>query len=362
MNLWLLAASLAWTQGAASFDDLVSQAAAARERNDVPRAIELYSQAVQLRPNWVSGWLFLGSMQYTAGSYAAARDALTHFIETAPDPGPAFALRALCEFEIEEYERSLADIQNSTTLGGPNLRVKEETLRYYKSLALTRLGRFDDALNNDSFFAQRQTTSPDILVAVGLAGLRMSLLPREIKQDQQDLLMSAGRAALEFMAGDEKRATEAFENLSQHFPQAPGVHSLYGYFLLASDLHRAVVEFKRELEIAPTNPEACILLAWALLMQKNPSAALPYAETAEEKSPGASTTQLVLGRSLSETGHLATGIAHLERALQLAPDDLEIHIALADAYSRSGRTDDAQRQRLQCLQMTKDGANRVALP
>src|SRR5947207_14950201 len=43
-----------------AFSDLVSKAAAARIENDLPRAIQLYSQAVQMNPNWTDGWWYLG--------------------------------------------------------------------------------------------------------------------------------------------------------------------------------------------------------------------------------------------------------------------------------------------------------------
>src|SRR5258708_9025728 len=79
----------------ARFDELVSQASAAREQNDVPRAIELYTRAVHLSPKWPDGWWFLGSLQYGAGSYATARDALARYLELTPNAGPAFALNGL---------------------------------------------------------------------------------------------------------------------------------------------------------------------------------------------------------------------------------------------------------------------------
>ena len=60
---------------AASFSDVVAKAAAARDANDLPGAIELYQQALKLNSQWPDGWWFLGSLQYRAGDYAAAGDA-----------------------------------------------------------------------------------------------------------------------------------------------------------------------------------------------------------------------------------------------------------------------------------------------
>src|ERR1700687_1702193 len=78
--LILLAAMAAAQSTPATFDEIVANATAAREHNDIPAAIALYGQAVQLKPDWPEGWWYLGMLQYGSGAYPAARDALTHFI------------------------------------------------------------------------------------------------------------------------------------------------------------------------------------------------------------------------------------------------------------------------------------------
>ncbi len=90
--------------------------------------------------------------------------------------------------------------------------------------------------------------------------------------------------------------------------------------------------------------------------------ALPNARKAAEEEPGVATAQLVLGRSLVETGDVQGGMPHLERALQIEPDNLETHLALVKAYSKAGRTQEAQRERLECLQRASREAPQVAQP
>src|ERR1700722_9579196 len=98
-GIFLLSAAVdAAGQATDKFDDLTTQAAAARDQGDVPRALELYRQAVQIKPKWADGWWFLGSLHYASNEYTAARDAFTHFVEITPDAGPAYALRGLCEY------------------------------------------------------------------------------------------------------------------------------------------------------------------------------------------------------------------------------------------------------------------------
>jgi Tfp pilus assembly protein PilF len=65
--------------------------------------------------------------------------------------------------------------------------------------------------------------------------------------------------------------------------------------------------------------------------------------------------QLVLGRALVETGDVAAGLPHLQTVLASDPQNLEAHLALAKAYSKLGKTDDARRERLQCLAISGQG-------
>ena len=337
----------------ASFEDLSSAASAAREANDIPRAIGLYGQALELDSKWQDGWWFLGSLEYGADQYAAAQDALTHYLDLAPKAGPAFALRGLCEFETGEYAQSLTDIQRALSLGAANAPRNEQILRYHEALLLTRNQRFEDALRVYGVFARDGVTNPELLLAIGLAGLRTPLFPKDLAPNQQDLYGAAGNAAFQFMAGDAKKGQAAFEDLFQRFPTAPNAHYLYGYLLFATDPDQALPEFKRELELAPSNAAAEVMMAWDSLMRGSFAEALPYAQKAVAEEPEATVPQLVLGRSLLETGDVKGGMEHLEKALQLDPDNLETHLALAKAYSKSGRKEDARRERLRCLQIAK---------
>jgi tetratricopeptide (TPR) repeat protein len=343
-------------------NDLIAQASAARAQNDIPRAIELYSQAVAQNPKWPDGWWFLGSLQYGTGNYAAARDALSHYLEMIPNAGPAFALRGLCEFETAEYSQALADIQQGISLGAANQPRNEQILRYHEALLLTRLGNYAAALKAYSFFAKNGVTNPELLTAIGLAGLRMPLLPKDVSAEQQALVSAAGDAAYRFMAGDENSARHAFEDLFQRFPTAANAHFLYGYLLFANDPYVALAEFQQELRIAPANADADVMAAWALLLQNTPADALPYAEKAAAEKPTLPSAQLVLGKSLLETGDVEQSLEHLEKALQLEPNNLETHLALAKAYSKSGRKEDARRERLLCLRMTSSNGTTTEHP
>jgi tetratricopeptide (TPR) repeat protein len=343
-------------------NDLIAEAAAARAQNDIPRAIELYSQAVEKNPKWPDGWWFLGSLQYGTGAYSEAQDALSHYIEMTPTAAPAFALRGLCEFETGEYAKSLADIQQGISLGAANQPRNEQILRYHEGLLETRLGNYSAALKTYSAFAKNDVNNPELLAAIGLAGLRMPLLPKDVAQDQQELVSAAGDAAYRFMAGDESSGTQSFQELFQRYPKAPNLHFFYGYLLFANDPDAALDEFQQELAVTPSNSDADVMAAWVLLLHNAPAEALPYAQKAVDEEPSHPSAQLVLGRSLMDTGDLKDGMEHLQKTLQMEPNDLETHLALAKAYSKSGRKEDARRERLLCLRLTSGNGTTTAQP
>jgi len=342
------------------FDEIAQKAAAARERDDAPQAIELYSQALQLKPGWSDGWWFLGSLEYEAEAYSAGRDALTHYLDLVPDAGPAWALRGLCEFETGDYTKSLTDIQHGLSLGAGKEAGAEKILRYHEALLLTRRGNFEGALQLYRPLTRGKIPNPELLVGIGLAGLRTPLLPGDLSAEQRDLHMAAGNAAFLFMAGDEKAAQQEFGKLFQRFPTAENAHYLYGSLLSPTDPDQALTEFKRELEISPSNAAAQLMVAWDSLTRSDSATALAYAKKVVAEEPTLPIARLVLGRALVETGDVTGGTELLEKELQREPDSLEIHFALARAYSKSGRKEDARRERLLCLRIENNAPTQEA--
>lgn len=344
------------------FDELTARASAARDANDLPQAVALYRQGLQLNPQWKDGWWILGLLQYRMDAYAEAQDALTHYIDSTPQATAALALRGLCEYETADYDKSLQDIQASLALGAGNKERNESILRFHQAILLARSGRFEDALTAYGFFARQDAPAPELLEGIGLAGLRRPLLPKEVPSSEQAIYLAAGDAAFRFMSGDLVGASQSFHAFFDRFPTAANAHYLYGYLLFATDPDQAIDQFKREIQVAPTNASALSMLAWASLLTNQPAAALPYATRAVQQAPLLPVAQLALGRSMVETGDVKGGTEHLEKALRLDPGNLQVHLALARAYSEAGRAHDARRERQLCLQLTSSQAVRIANP
>src|SRR5271170_4052882 len=338
------------------FDTISAEAAAARAQGDIPGAIQLYRQAVELNPQWLDGWWFLGILQYGADQYAPAIDALTHFIALTPNGGAAIALRGLCEFETGQYPEALQDIQHGISLGAANQPRNAQILFYHEALLLTRLGRFEEAIGKYTIFVRQGQINPDLTTAIGLAGLRIPLLPKDADPGQAELISMVGQAAIAVMNRNPDAGRQAFQAVFDRFPKAPNVHYFYGYLLFAIDPDQSAAQFRLELAVVPSSASAHAMLAWISELQGNFAAALPDAEKAAAEDPSLLMDQLVLGRAMVETGNVSGGLPHLEAVLRMDPDNLEAHLTLAKAYSKLGRRDDARKERLLCLTLSDQGA------
>jgi tetratricopeptide (TPR) repeat protein len=336
-----------------NFAAISAAAETARNGGDAPRAIQLYSQALQLNPSWAAGWWFLGTLQYGEDQYDAARDALTHYIVLAPPAGPATALRGLCEFEMGQFAESLQDIEAGIAHGALNQPRNTKILLYHEALALNSLGRFEEALGEEKSLAQQSGENPELAVMIGLTGLRRATLPKDVQDSDKSLLSAVGHAAFAMMTGDLEAANVAFHDLFVHYPEQPNLHYLCGYLMLVTDPDGATAEFKQELRVNPKSAIAQAMTAWSLGVQSHYDEALPYARQAVNEDPSMIIGQLVYGRALVETGDPAGGLPHLKNVLDAEPENLEAHMALAKALSKLGRSEEARQQRLLCLSISE---------
>ena len=336
-----------------NFEQLRSEAEAARQGGDAVRAAALYEQALKMNPSWPDGWWYLGQLRYGADDYAQAVEAFNHYLELMPDAAPATALRGLCEFELGQYEPSLNDVTRAIQLGAADDPRNAQILRYHQGLLETKLGRFEEALTAYGYFARQHISSDELAVAVGLAVLRIPQFPKDASASEGEMSAAAGNAALLMLGGDRAGAARAFEDFFARYPKAANAHYSWGYLLYPTDQDAAIAEFRRELGVDADNAIDHTMLAWALLMESNPEEALPEARKAAEESPRLPMAQLSLGRALLETGEVKQATAILKSALALDPQNLEIHLALARAYSESGREEDARRERQLCLELTE---------
>jgi tetratricopeptide (TPR) repeat protein len=255
----------------------------------------------------------------------------------------------LCEFETGDYTLAREHMQQALDGGlAPEI---EQVVRFHQALLLTRLGLFEQALHWYKSLVRRGIHDPTLVAGLGLNSLDKPMLPKETPPAQQEFIAAVGRTAYAWMSGDNAKTEAAFHGLLEAYPAAPGVHNLYATYLLSSHPDAALPELRRELEVNPQCVEARALLALLLLQAGQLSDASSYAKKAAEDQPSSPLAQYAYGLTLADPHEAA---AHLEIAERLDPSNFEYHVALAHAYSRSGRNDDARRERKISIQLARE--------
>ena len=161
---------------AATFDELARQAAAAREADQVPQAIDLYRRALHLKPDWSEGWFYLGTLYYDSDRYADAQPAFAQFLKLADKPA-GWAFLGLCEFETGAYTLAQEHLQKALDGGlAPEI---EPVVRFHQTLLLTRSGLFDRAWHGYKAAVSRGIHDPALIAGLGLNSLSRPMLPSE---------------------------------------------------------------------------------------------------------------------------------------------------------------------------------------
>jgi predicted Zn-dependent protease len=333
--------------------DLASQAAAARDADDVPRAIELYRQGVKAKPDWPEGWWFLGLLYYESHSFNEGRQAFTEFTKLEEKAPAGWAYLGLCEFEAGEYESALTHLDRAIASGARPDPDVEQVLRFHHALLLTRGGFFDQARQELQPFVQRGIRDPVLIAGLGLNALEMRLVPQEAAA-QRSLVEGAGQTVYSWIAGDSSQAEAGFRSLLAAFPSTPGIHYLYATYLLAVRPEAMNGELQRELEVNPANTRARAALALRLARAGDAAAALPLARKAVEERPDLAAAQYAYGVALTEAGTSHDAIEHLEAAVRLDPANLAHHTALATAYSEAGWYERARLERAESIRMARE--------
>lgn len=339
--------STATSQGTANgeFNRLIAAATTARQEQRWEEAVQLYGKALKLRPTYVEGYWYRGTAYYSLEKFIECRDSFRQLVRLAPKNGAGYAFLGLCEFGLKDYDRALQHLLQSRILGVGDVPELATTARYHAAILMSRIEQFEQALETLGEFASEGEDNPRVIEAMGLATLRMPLLPVEAPAERREMILMAGRASYLMATRNTAAAEKAFAALALRYPEVQNVHYAYGVFLLQEKPDDALNQFKQELELQPGHAPALMQIAYEYLKRGDAQAALPWARQAVQAAPKAFPAHKALGQALLETGDIDGAIDELQQGIKLAPESPSLHFQLARAYQRAGRSEDATRER-----------------
>jgi predicted Zn-dependent protease len=330
---------------AAVFATVSREAQAARDANQLGKAVDLYKKALKLKPSWEEGWWNVASISYDVDQYKDCVWASGKLSELKPDGAPVWTMAGLCEYKLRNYGSALDDFTHAEKLGFNEPAELARAARLHYALMLTKSGSFEKAITVLTELTRSDKKTPEIIAAAGIAGLRQPWTPPEVPESQRELVYRVGDAMATAMELNYKEANQKFEELLQAYPSEPNVHFRFGALLYMQDLDRGIEEIKQAVALDPNHVPALVSLSAISLKREDLKGAVEYGELAVKASPGEFATHVVLGRALLAADETARATVELQQAIKLAPDNPDAHFSLATAYSRLGRNEDATHER-----------------
>lgn len=307
--LLALALSLITEAPAQSIQSLEQAANAAREAGNADEAIRDYSRIVALRPGSTEDWWNLGTTQYQANRYSDAVTSLQKLTQLAPNAAQGWDMLGLSQFETKDYAAALASLKKARSLGGKDEDPEiARVAAYHLALLLIRSGDFEHAttLLLSEFGG---APSAQIKTAMGLALLRVPLLPAEVDPSHDALIQAAGEAAT---SAD---PTQALATLVLQYPQIAKAEAAPSSGKPFRDPHMIA------LFAAHTAAGSETASAWQTAMRDYSAQRYPEAvaslKTWVEHNPNDGTAWAVMGLSEFALKDYGNARIHLQRGINL---------------------------------------------
>ena len=149
--------------------------------------------------------------------------------------------------------------------------------------------------------------------------------------------------------GDFKSAIAQYRTLLQRRPNTPAIHYRIGALLFShstssSSAAEARREFEAELKIYPQSGGSEYYLGELARQQDKLPEAIEHYTRATQFSPELGEAYYGLGRCLLDSGRAWDSLTSLKTAVRLLPDNPNAHFALATAYQKLGKKEDAARE------------------
>ena len=299
----------------ASFEDLAKAATAAREAGKTEEAIQDYKRALEIRPDWSEGWWYLGTMEYDMDHYAEAIPAFQKLVQLSPDLVGGWDFFGLCEYETKNYESALEHLKKAQSLGDADDPALARVSQYHLALLLIRSGEFEQATSLLAAKFGEGTMSSQVKTALGLALLRIPLLPEEVDPSKDALVHASGEIGANVLRGEAAQAQEAFRGLIMEYPGIPYARYAYGRSLAADGkVEEALEQEQAESQLSPESALPQIEISRLRLQRKQMASALGAAKEAVRLDPISVAAHRTLAEALDAAGDKQKAARELEAA------------------------------------------------
>ena len=257
-----------------------------RQRGPIAQAAASFERVLALRPDDVPALVWLGEVSLTQGRIDAAGERFNRVLKLQPQLVPALFGAGRVALERKDYAATVALLEQCLQLDPRGTAAHYPLGLAYRGLGNTALAQVHLALQGD------------------------------VKIEPVDPLM----AELDFVLES---------------PRAYDIRG--GRALETGDWTGAAEQFRKGLELEPSNPALRLRLGSALAQMGNVEGAREQFERVRQESPTYARAHYSLGILAEEQGRRAEALERLTAAVEHAPDDPSSRLMLAGLLRRSGQ-------------------------
>ena len=342
-------------------EKLYGEANEAYDRGDVPRAISLYEQLIVLQPDSVPARTNLAVALAHVGRYEEAITQYQEALKRDPENSIVRINLALAWYKEAAFDKAAASLE---TLRKED--TKNQQVLYLLSDCYLRLGRNSDVVALLKPVYQAAPDDRGVDYALGTALIREgrisegeAVIDRILKDGnnpEADLLMGEAQ----FAAGDYKTAAATLQKALEKNPDLPGAWSLYGRALLNDDdLAGAKKAFGRALKADSNDFSANLYLGAALRREGEYDGATGYLSKAQRLRPTSPEASFQIGALDAAQGKLKEARSVFEQLERAWPDFIEVHVQLANVYSRLQLKEESRREQRIVLELNEKARSKT---
>lgn len=323
--------------------DQLSMAYAAT--GDLDHALEASREALRLDPETAGAWSNRSSIERERGDAGAALEAAQRAIEIEPDLAAAHNNLGNALFDLGRIEPARQSYARALELrpGFADARVNLGLVLGQRGEYEAALTAFDAALEADPDRGGALLGRAKAQLALGRIEPAVASLERAVAAVPQNPESWELLARSLVSAGRPRDSDEVLRRAMAAFPDEPRWPHLLGRNLAdRGEYPPAEKAFQRALELDPAYLGARIDLGNLYTVENRPEEAAATYRTALEHSGESSPLEHSLAAVLIMSGDVEGGLHHLERAVEIDPENGQALQDLAAVYAHLGRSLDAK--------------------
>jgi len=299
------------------------------------------------------GWSALRSLR--TGKYLFIEAPRRELYDLAADPNAEHNLAAASKAVADTLQAQLDAFRQKTYKSGEAPRLPSDPQTQEK---LAALGYMSASVVAPAPAAMGNGVDPKDKIELGNMMAHASTLMEDKRFDEAvlvlqkviakdpDMIVAYSKLGTADAAlGNFTEAIKAKRKAVELAPDSPNLHFELGSVLVrAQDFEAAIPELEGVVKEMPGSWKARMLLAFAYSRTDRLPQAISECEKVLAVLPEQFGANLMLGRLLVRSGKAEAALPRLSKAASLRPQAPDPHMALAEAYAKLGRNDDAERE------------------